>query len=419
MYMEFEHGGNWADYEEICGEEILDFSANVSPFGLPENVREAASASLKNAYRYPDPECRDLRKAIADKYNLCSEHVVCGNGAADLIYRIAYAVRPRKAIVPAPDFSEYERALQQVGCEIEYWEWMRGDYSVEKWLYNGRRVLTTECDKIQTCVVPVSDLDYVPESDRVEGETADLSDDASKDDRPRLISETDIGVGRIPYLSDDTLPEDLDMIILSNPNNPSGCLYMPTFLRALVAECVQKQILLVVDECFMDFVDSARTYSLLEFVADCRNLVVLRAFTKFYGMAGLRLGWCATSNADLIAGMKKAGPPWSVSIPAQAAGMAALSEDSYADRLRGYISVERQQLLFGLQGLGLRVIPGAANYILFYSERTDLAQLLLERGIAIRDCSNYVGLGPGWYRVAVRLREENERLLREIAFLLR
>lgn len=419
MYMEFEHGGNWADYEEICGEDILDFSANVSPFGLPENVREAASASLKNAYRYPDPECRDLRNAIADKYGLRSEHLLCGNGAADLIYRIAYAVRPRRAIVPAPDFSEYEKALQQVGCEIEYWEWMRGDYSVEKWLYNGRRVLTTECDKIQTSVVPASDLDYVPESDSVEGGTADLSDDASKDDRPRQIAETSIGVGRIPYFSDDTLTEDLDMIILSNPNNPSGCLYMPTFLRALVAECVQKQILLVVDECFMDFVDSARTYSLLEFVADCRNLVVLRAFTKFYGMAGLRLGWCATSNADLIAGMKKVGPPWSVSIPAQAAGIAALLEESYADKLRGYISAERQRLQSGLQGLGLRVISGAANYILFYTERTDLAQLLLERGIAIRDCSNYVGLGPGWYRVAVRLREENERLLREIAFLLR
>ena len=419
MYMEFEHGGNWAGYEEICGEEILDFSANVSPFGLPENVREAASASLKNAYRYPDPECRNLRNAIADKYDLCNNHIFCGNGAADLIYRIAYAAKPRRAIVPAPDFSEYEKALQQVGCEIKHWEWMRGDGTIGKFLPKGSQIEITECGKIQTCVVPVSDLDYVPESDRVEGETADLSDDASKDDRPRLISETDIGVGRIPYLSDDTLPEDLDMIILSNPNNPSGCLYMPTFLRALVAECVQKQILLVVDECFMDFVDSTRTYSLLEFVADCRNLVVLRAFTKFYGMAGLRLGWCATSNADLIAGMKKAGPPWSVSIPAQAAGIAVLSEEAYADRLRGYISAECQQLQSGLQGLGFQVISGAANYILFYSERTDLARLLLERGIAIRDCSNYVGLGPGWYRVAVRLREENERLLREIAFLLR
>ena len=377
MYMEFEHGGNWADYEEICGEEILDFSANVSPFGLTENVREAASASLKNAYRYPDPECRDLRNAIADKYGLRSEHLLCGNGAADLIYRIAYAVRPRKAIVPAPDFSEYEGALQQVGCEIEYWEWMRGDCTVEKWLYNGRQVLTTGCDKIQTCVVPASDL------------------------------------------SDDILSENLDMIMLSNPNNPSGCLYSPDFLRELTAKCEQNQILLVVDECFMDFVDSAHTYSLLEFVAECRNLVVLRAFTKFYGMAGLRLGWCATSNAELIAGMKKAGPPWSVSIPAQAAGMAALSEDSYADRLRKHISAERQRLQFNLRRLGFQVIPGAANYILFYTDRTDLAQLLLERGIAIRDCSNYVGLGPGWYRVAVRLREENERLLREIAFLLR
>ena len=419
MYMEFEHGGNWADYEEICGEEILDFSANVSPFGLPENVREAASASLKNAYRYPDPEWRDLRNAIADKYGLRSEHLLCGNGAAELIYRIAYAVRPRRAIVPAPDFSEYEKALQQVGCEIKHWKWMRGDCTIGKFLPKGSQIEVTECDKIQTCVARASDLNYVPESDSVEGGTPDLSDDASKDDRPRQISETDIGVGRIPYLSDDTLTEDLDMIILSNPNNPSGCLYMPTFLRALVAECEQKQILLVVDECFMDFVDSARSYSLLEFVAGCRNLIVIRAFTKFYGMAGLRLGWCATSNADLIAGMKKAGPPWSVSIPAQAAGIAALSEETYADRLQGYISEERQQLQSGLQGLGFHVISGAANYILFYSERMDLARLLLERGIAIRDCSNYAGLGPGWYRVAVRLREENERLLREMTFLVR
>ena len=375
--MEFEHGGNWAGYEEICGEEILDFSANVSPFGLPENVREAASASLKNAYRYPDLECRNLRNAIADKYDLCSDHVLCGNGAADLIYRIAYAAKPRRAIVPAPDFSEYEKALQQVGCEIKHWEWMRGDCTIGKTLPKGSQIEVTECGKIQIGLVPASDL------------------------------------------SDYILIEDIDMIILSNPNNPSGCLHSPDFLRELAAKCERRQILLVVDECFMDFVDSARTYSLLEFVADCRNLVVLRAFTKFYGMAGLRLGWCATSNADLIAGMKKAGPPWSVSIPAQAAGIAVLSEEAYADRLRGYISAECQQLQSGLQGLGFQVISGAANYILFYSERTDLARLLLERGIAIRDCSNYVGLGPGWYRVAVRLREENERLLREIAFLLR
>ena len=99
--------------------------------------------------------------------------------------------------------------------------------------------------------------------------------------------------------------------------------------------------------------------------------------------------------------------------------MAALTEESYSDKLRVYISAERQQLQSGLRGLGFQVISGTANYILFYTDRTDLAQLLLERGIAIRDCSNYVGLGPGWYRVAVRLREENERLLREMAFLLR
>ena len=145
---------------------------------------------------------------------------------------------------------------------MKHWEWMRGDCTIGKTLPKGSQIEVTECGKIQIGLVPASDL------------------------------------------SDYILIEDIDMIILSNPNNPSGCLHSPDFLRELAAKCERRQILLVVDECFMDFVDSAHTYSLLEFVANCRNLIVIRAFTKFYGMAGLRLGWCATSNAELIAGMK-------------------------------------------------------------------------------------------------------------------
>ena len=335
--MNFEHGGNWAAYEEICGGEVLDFSANVSPFGLQENVREAVIASLKNAHRYPDPESRELRKAIAQKYELCSGQILCGNGAADLIYRIVCAVKPRRALVPAPDFGEYENALRAAGCEISYWEWMRND-------------------------------------------------------RPAQTGSA-------------------DMIILSNPNNPSGCLHSAVFLRELADRCEAENILLVVDECFMDFIDCPSYHSLLNFIADHKNLLVLRAFTKFYGMAGLRLGWCATSNSELISRMKTAGPPWSVSIPAQAAGIAALSEDGYSDKVRRLITAEREHLISELRTIGFRVVSGEANYILFYTDETDLAQILIRKGIAVRDCSNYRGLGPGWFRVSVRLAAENGKLL--------
>lgn len=369
----FPHGGDWAAYEENCGGEVLDFSANVSPLGLPDSVKDAVVSSLGYAHRYPDPECRKLRNAIADKYKLNSESVFCGNGAADIIYRLAYAARPRRALVFAPDFCEYESALTEVGCEVLRWRWM----------------------------------EEAAEKDRL----------------------TDFPA---------SLPEDLDLIIFSNPNNPSGYMFKTEFLHDLLRQCGEKNILLVVDECFMDFTENGDEQSMLNLVSRYSGLCpdrtaerqeigdmlafvpkhpclcVLRAFTKFYGMAGLRLGWCAASDKNLIDRMKKAGPPWSVSTPAQAAGVAALSDDGYARKLRRLITEEREWMLNELRKLGMRCVCGTANYILFYTEDLNLRQFLMDRGIAIRDCSNYAGLGPGWFRVAVRIREENEILIESL-----
>ena len=167
----------------------------------------------------------------------------------------------------------------------------------------------------------------------------------------------------------------------------------------------------------MEFTEQGDEQSLLEMTRNDPSVCILRAFTKFYGMAGLRLGWCASSDPELIDAMKKAGPPWSVSTPAQAAGIAVLSQEEYAPALRRLISEERMRLMARLRELGLTVIFGKANYLLFYTEEMNLQRCLMSRGIAIRDCSNYRGLGAGWFRVAVRLAEENELLveaLREI-----
>lgn len=352
----FPHGGDWTGQEEIFGGQVLDFSANVSPLGLPASAREAVSASLENAHRYPDPECRKLRKAIAEKYGLKSGFILCGNGAADLIYRLVYAVKPKKALLLAPDFCEYERALLEVDCEITYREWMPGA-------------------------------------------------DGMNDDAPVRL--------RLP----EELPEDLDILIFSNPNNPSGCLFEKDDLAALAGICKKNNTLLVIDECFMDFTENGNEHSLLKASQNNPHICILRAFTKFYGMAGLRLGWLALSDPELIDAMKRSGPPWSVSTPAQAAGIAVLSEEEYAVKLRRLISGERMKLLAQLRNMGLTVIFGKANYLLFYTEEKNLQRCLLGRGIAIRDCSNYRGLTAGWFRVAVRLAEENELLvgaLREI-----
>lgn len=352
----FPHGGDWAGQEEFFGGQVLDFSANVSPLGLPDSAREAVLASLHNAHRYPDPECRKLRRAIAEKYGLNSNNILCGNGAADLIYRLIYAVKPKRALLLAPDFCEYEHALLEVGCEIRYREWLPGG-------------------------------------------------DKTEDDAPVRL-----------HLSEELL-SDLDILIFSNPNNPSGCLFERDDLVDLAGRCKEKKIRLVIDECFMEFTEQGDERSLLEMTRNDPSVCILRAFTKFYGMAGLRLGWCASSDPELIDAMKKAGPPWSVSTPAQAAGIAVLSQEEYAPALRRLISEERMRLMARLRELGLTVIFGKANYLLFYTEEMNLQRCLMSRGIAIRDCSNYRGLGAGWFRVAVRLAEENELLveaLREI-----
>ena len=117
--MELSHGGDWAGYEREYSVPLLDFSANVSPLGLPENVRQAVVRALDTADRYPDPLCRALGEAIARAEGVSPDWVLCGNGAADLIWRAALAGRPRRALVTAPAFAEYEAALELAGCGTE------------------------------------------------------------------------------------------------------------------------------------------------------------------------------------------------------------------------------------------------------------------------------------------------------------
>ena len=130
-------------------------------------------------------------------------------------------------------------------------------------------------------------------------------------------------------------------------------------------------------------------------------------------MAGLRLGYALCADAGLLDALRQAGQPWAVSTPAQAAGLAALREEDYVRAVRALIAAERPRLAAGLAALGCRVAPGQANYLLFFCAR-ELCGPLRRRGILLRSCANYKGLGPGWYRAAVRTGAENDRLLRAI-----
>lgn len=342
--MELVHGGDWAGYRAEFGCDALDFSANVSPLGLPAGVAAAITNALPTADRYPDPLCRELRAALAGAEGVPADWILCGNGAADLIFRLALAVRPRRALLPAPTFAEYEAALQTVGCAVQ-------------------RVFLRE-----------------------ENEFA--------------VTEKFI----------DAVTPETDIVFLCQPNNPTGQVTPPALVERLVRRCAECGAVLVVDECFLDFLPDRDAWTAKQLLRDTPQLVILKAFTKLYAMAGVRLGYALCGDATLLEKMRGAGQPWAVSSLAQAAGLAALQETAYAGAVRALIAEQRPRMAAGLRALGLRVMDGQANYLLFHAT-PDFGEKLRRRGAVVRSCANYPGLDAAWYRTAVRTAEENTRLL--------
>ena len=332
------HGGDVYD-----GEIQLDFSANTNPYGTPRGVLDAMSAVLSRVHQYPDPYCRELVDAISEFEGVPKDWILCGSGAAELIYSYCEALRPETAMELAPTFSEYALALERVGCRVER-------YSLKK---ENHFSLTDE---------------FLPVLAR---------------SRP-------------------------DVLFLCNPNNPTGQVIGLPLLEKILNLCHRQGTALFVDECFLDLSDDG--VSLKARLGDHPKLFLLKAFTKSYGMAGVRLGYCLCSDPALLEKMSHTVPPWNVSTLAQAAGVAALQEHAFLQKTRVLIPVERQWLKGQLEALGFWVCPSRANYLLFQG-RPDLREQLRKQGIAIRSCGNYHGLEQGWYRIAVRLHEENERLI--------
>ena len=273
----------------------------------------------------------------------CRRQILCGNGAADLIFRLVWAQKPRRALVTAPTFAEYATALESVGCTVErFFLREQEDFAVT--------------DAFCAAIRP-----------------------------------------------------GVDMVFLCQPNNPTGQLTALPLVEQILHRCAACGTLLVVDECFLDFLPDHALHTAKGLLGE-GDLVILKAFTKLYGMAGVRLGYCLCSDTELLARMRAAGQPWAVSSLAQAAGIAALDETEYVAKVRALIEAQRPVLADGLRALGLRVLDSRANYLLFQAPET-LGEALRQRGAVLRSCANYPGLGPGWYRTAVRTAPENEQLL--------
>ena len=205
-----------------------------------------------------------------------------------------------------------------------------------------------------------------------------------------------------------------EVVFLANPKCPEGILRdKAEVLRvgmAGEASVVDGTSMLVVDETFLDFAGDEE--SLVQEAASRPGIVVLRALTKFYALAGLRAGYLV-AEPSIVAVLKRLQPPWSVSGPAQAAAVVALADGEYAARTRSVVPLWREELSKGLAGAGLQPLPSCTNFILCkVPDAAALCKGLLEKGLAARNCDSFTGLEKNRFvRFAVRRPDENARLI--------
>lgn len=206
------------------------------------------------------------------------------------------------------------------------------------------------------------------------------------------------------------ITRDIDAVFLCNPNNPTGVLTDLSTIESIAKTCTEIGAILFIDECFIDFVEGVPTAKHLLAKYPC--MVILRAMTKNYAMAGVRIGYVMSANQKLLDAMRRAGPPWQMSCFATQGALAALECRGHLEHTREFLSEERPFLMKALTDLGMDVCrSAAANFVLFDARIPDLKERLVADDILIRGCDNYRGLSRSCYRVAVRTRPDNLRLL--------
>lgn len=205
------------------------------------------------------------------------------------------------------------------------------------------------------------------------------------------------------------LTEEIDLLMLANPNNPTGAAISQVQLEQIIAECKKKKITVVIDECFFPFTEQESLIT-ASYLQENPHVVLVRAFTKTFAIPGVRLGYLMTPDTKLRNRIECNLSEWNLSSFAQAAGIAAVKEADYVVECAGKIARQREWLCTELQKLGIRVFPSASNFLLLKTN-LPLYEALLKRKILVRDCRNYPGLESGFYRIAMKKETENHILL--------
>lgn len=348
------HGGNIWNAKKYHPHDkgIIDFSANVNPLGPSQKAIKAVHNSLWQIPFYPDPNSIMLREAI-------SHHL--GEMEADNII------------------------VGNGSTELIY-------LFCETFLKKGDSVL-----------MPAPTFgEYENAAKRVgcRSNHVNLGRDFKINPRDFI----------------DRIDSSTKVIFLCNPNNPTSILTSRNDLLEIIEKASRKNVIVFLDEDFIEFVDKEKRYSLTSKVKNYPILFILRSFTKVFGLAGLRIGY-GIACEDIIDLLFRVKVPWNINCLAQAAAIATLKDKEYLKKTQALIKKEKKYLLTELEKIrGLRIFPADANFIFIDIRQSgftapQLKEKMLRHGILIRDCSSFKGLDEYYIRVSVRTRQDNEKLL--------
>lgn len=368
------HGGNTRLVAAASGlpeSRILDFSANINPFGPPAWLAEAMEEGMSRIAFYPDPEATEARNAASLRFSSPAERFLFADGADSLLFALPGALKADACVLPVPTYSGYRRAIRHAG--------------------------------IREIALPL------------------LSEEGFRMDSPRFMAslrealEAGGRLGAAGRRQGDAKAKRV-IVFLGAPNNPAGGMLPPGLIKDLAGEFPRHTF--VIDESFLELTLSGQSLIGTEIA----NIVVARSLTKAWAVPGARVGFIY-ANPEVCAAVRADIPAWPVSSFAEAIAKRALGDADFLRRTVPALMAEEAGFSMALSELrGFKVFRSGANFLLLDAgddaRGALIAESLLGMGIAVRRFSKTEGLSERYARLAVRSRDENRRFIEALKAIL-
>ena len=345
---------------------IVKLASNENPLGPSKKVLTSLKKNLKNIYFYPQSSCPELRKKLAQKLKVKPKNLIFGNGSDEIIELIGKTfLNPEDEIIVSEHaFIRYKMAGDLMGCKV--------------------------------VTIPMKDFTPL---------------EISRRDTPFLTGFTHDLEGMAKAVTPKT-----KAIFIANPNNPTGTYNTASELADFFErlEISGQEPLVMVDEAYYEYARVERDYpETIPYLEKYPNLVILRTFSKIYGLAGLRIGY-GIARKEIIDFLERIRPPFNVNSLAQEAALASLNDGTQLRKSVQLVKEGKKYLYQELKKAGLSYVPSAANFILVKVNGSGqkVFNELLSYGVIIRPMEEY-GF-PEHIRVTIGLPEENRRFIQAL-----